>query len=152
MSIGSKLSGKSLKYKEIYRSSILDRYCHVQGSKNEITSKYFSQLWQGYAWVAIIGFINNRRSKLGDKTDSAFKFSVINNSGGEIADALILMAVAKSDKGYKALIDPEEIIKVIEEYANGGFEIIEDILREDNGYFDNPDAFVDELLDRDVDD
>lgn len=83
-----------------------------------------------------------------EETDNAFKFSVIYNNGGELADALILLALSKSKKGYKALIDADEIIKVIEEYANGGFEIIQSKLREDDSYFNNPDAFIEELLER----
>jgi len=83
----------------------------------------------------------------GGKGD-AFKFSVINNNGGELADALILLALSKSKKGYKCLTEPDEIIKVIEEYANGGFEIIQSKIREDESHFNNPDAFIEELLER----
>ena len=117
--------------------------------KKNIDRKYFSQLWEGYTWAAIIGFINNKRVPLGNggKGD-AFKFSVINNNGGELADALILLALSKSKEGYKSLTDPNEIINVIEEFANGGFEIIQSKIREDDSYFSNPDAFIEELLER----
>lgn len=149
MSLVSELSDKRLKYRTIHRKDILDRFCDVQGSQNNIDRKYFSQLWEGYTWAAIIGFNNDKRIPLGSGgSDSAFKFSVINNNGGELADALILLALAKSKKGYKCLLEPDEIINVIEEYANGGFEIIQSTLREDDGYYNNPDAFIEELLAR----
>ena len=149
MSLALELTDKRLKYLVSHRERILNRFCEVQTSKKDVTRKYFSQLWEGYAWAAIMGFINNKRSPLKNgKTDSAFKFSVINNNGGEIADALILMALAKSEKGYKALLDVDEVISIIEEYANGGFELIESMLSEDDRHFDNPDTFVEELLER----
>ena len=34
------------------------------------------------------------------------------------------------------------------EYANGGFEIIQSKIREDESHFNNPDAFIEELLER----
>jgi len=149
MSLVAELSDKRLSYKITHRKSIMDKLSRVQGSKETTTRKYFSQLWECYTWAAIIGFTNDKRVSLGNGgTDNAFKFSVIYNNGGELADALILLALSKSNKGYKALIDADEIIKVIEEYANGGFEIIQSKLREDDSYFNNPDAFIEELLER----
>ena len=149
MSLVAELSEKRLKYNINHRKKIMDRFSQVQGSKETTDRKYFSQLWESYTWASIIGFINNKRIPLSiGKTDNAFKFSVIYNNGGELADALILLALSKSDKGYKALIEPDEIIKVIEEYANGGFEIIQSKLREDDSIFNNPDAFIEELLER----
>ncbi len=148
MSLALELSEKRLRYLISHRENILNRFCEVQTSKDDITRKYFSQLWEGYAWAAIMGFINNKRSPLKGKTDNAFSFSTINNKGGEIADALVLMAISKSENGYKSLLNPDEIIKIIEEYANGGFEIVESILKDDDRYFDNPDAFIEELLER----
>lgn len=149
MSLVAELSDKRLKYKITHRKSIMDKLSGVQGSKETTNRKYFSQLWECYTWAAIIGFINDKRVALGSGgTDSAFKFSVIYNNGGELADALILLALSKSNKDYKALVDAEEIIKVVEEYANGGFEIIQSKLREDDSYFNNPDAFIEELLER----
>ncbi len=65
-----------------------------------------------------------------------------------MASALIMLALSKSEKGYNCLLDGSEIISIIEEYANGGFEIIQSKLIEDENYFDNPDSFIDELLSR----
>jgi hypothetical protein len=149
MSLVSELSDKRLKYKTIHREGILDRFCGVQGSQQVIDRKYFSQLWEGYTWAAIIGFINDKRIPLGASgKGDAFKFSVINNNGGELADALILLALSKSEIGYKCLINPDEVINVIEEYANGGFEIIQSKIRDDESYFNNPDIYINELLER----
>lgn len=149
MSLVADLSDKRLKYRILHRKSILDRFCGVQGSQRNLDRKYFSQLWEGYTWAAIIGFINNKRVPLGSGgTGDAFKFSVIYNNGGELADALILLALSKSKKGYECLINSNEIIKIIEEHANGGFEIIQSKLRNDDSHFNNPDAFIEELLKR----
>lgn len=149
MSLSLELSEKRLKYKVSHRELILDRFCEIQSSKKDITRKYFSQLWEGYTWAAIMGFLYDKRSPIkGGKTDTSFKFSVIYNNGSDIADALVLMAIAKSVHKYKALTMPEEIITIIEEYANGGFEVIESILKKNDRHFDNPDSFIEELLER----
>ena len=143
------LSNKRPKYKVKYREAILDKFCEVRGNQDDIKRKYFSQLWEGYTWATIIGFVNEKRVPLGQGgNDSSFSFSVINDNGGDLADSLIMLALSKSKKDAKSLIDPDELINIVEEYANGGFEIIQSKLIEDETYFDNPDSFIDELLQR----
>ena len=148
-SLEYKLSSKRPKYKVKYRENILDKFCGVRSNQDNLERKYFSQLWEGYAWAAIIGFTNDKRVPLTPGgNDSAFSFSVINDNGGDLADSLIMLAMTKSKKNAESLIDADEIIKIIEEYTNGGFEIIQSKLMEDETHFDNPDSFIDELLQR----
>jgi len=153
MGLVEEITGLAPKFLESNRSTILEKFARkMVQAKSHI--KYFSQLWDAYAWATIIGFINNKRLRLApvDKNDSiksdAFKYSVILNNGEDIAYALILAAISKSEKGYKILESSSEIIQIISEYANGGFQIINEKIAEDSNIFQNPNDFIKELLDR----
>jgi hypothetical protein len=154
MGIIEELTGLAPRFLESNREAILEKFSRkMEHAKSH--RKYFSQLWEAYAWATIIGLINNRPIKLEprDSSDSikndAFKFSVILNNGEDIAYALILAVIAKSDKGYKILETPNEIIQIISEYANGGFQIIKEKIAGDPNIFQNPNDYIKELLERD---
>lgn len=153
MGLIEEITGLAPKFLESNREAVLEKFSRkMEQAKSH--RKYFSQLWEAYAWASIIGFINNRPLKLDptSKTDSiksdAFKFSVILNNGEDVAYALILAAIAKSDKGFKILETPNEIIQIISEYANGGFQIIKEKIAEDPNIFQNPNDYIKELLER----
>jgi hypothetical protein len=153
MGLIEEIAGLAPKFLESNRAAILEKFSRkMEHAKTH--RKYFSQLWEAYAWASIIGFVNNKRLKLNplDKDDSvksdAFKFSVILNNGEDIAFALILAAISKSEKGFKVLETPNEIIQIISEYANGGFQIIKEKIDEDPNIFQNPNDYIKELLER----
>ncbi|MCB8999923.1 MAG: hypothetical protein H6540_07665 [Bacteroidales bacterium] len=153
MGLIEELSGLAPKFLESNRDAILEKFSRkMEQAKSH--RKYFSQLWEAYAWATIIGLINDKPLKLNpiDHNDSvkndAFKFSVIINNGEDIAYALILAAIAKSDKGLKILESPNEIIQLLSEYANGGFQIIKEKIAEDPNIFQNPNDYIKELLER----
>ena len=153
MGLIEEITGLAPKFLESNRKAILEKFSRkMEQAKSH--RKYFSQLWEAYAWASIIGFINNKPLKLVpiNKNDSiksdAFKFSVILNNGEDIAFALILAAISKSEKGYKVLETPNEIIQIISEYANGGFQIIKEKIAEDPDIFQNPNDYIKELLER----
>ncbi len=142
----SELYRKNLRYEMHYRTNIIDAYSTVRNQKER---PVFSHLWQCYAWAAILGFINNRRRPLASPVDHAFDMGVIRNNGESIFNALICCAIAKSDVDMNILKSPDIIIKTIEEYANGGFDYISEILIEkDKFYFDSFENFIMELLNR----
>lgn len=62
------------------------------------------------------------------------------------------MAIGKFKKDIQddksLLIDTDEIIKIIDEYANGGFEIISRKLDNDPDYFYEHNIFIEDLLER----
>lgn len=153
MALFEELSSLAPKYLESNREYILDKISRKSESPKS-DRRYFSQLWEAYSWIAILGFLKNKRVPLTDhapgdniKAD-AFKFGVIFNNGEDIAYALILAAVSKSKKGYEVLENPSEIIQIISEYANGGFQIITEKMAENPSIFQNPNDFIQELLDR----
>lgn len=150
-SILQDLNGKPINYDDVWATEVRDKFCRKEESISKKDRQFFSQYWQGFAWAAIIGFLNDRRSLLDPKTkNSSFKFQVITNQAPKIADALILLAIAKSGSNYEILMRPEEIATILSEYAKGGAEYIKEIREtpETENFFDNEDDFRNELLDR----
>jgi len=136
-----------------YKESIIEKFSQKQVEKGGDSRKFFNMYWQPFAWAAMLGFKNDRRSPLSGKTDSdIFKYSVINNQAPDILRALVVMAVGKLDDNeniefqLKRLKKPDEIVNIINEYANGGFEIISRKLNEDPDYFYEHNKFITDLF------
>ena len=136
------------RYEKTSKENIIDRYSKTRGSLDD--RPVFTQNWQPFAWAAIIGFINNRRRPLSTPLADPFgEFGIINNNGPLISKALICFAIAKSEIGIEILRDAKQVISIIEEYANGGFDFINEVLQEKGDtYFDSFDNFIVELLNR----
>lgn len=145
------LESTAIYYDATWEKAVRDKFCRKESDIEKKDNLFFAQYWQGYAWAAIIGFLNNRNIPLDPKTkNSSFKFGVIRRNGPSIADALVLMAIAKSEEGYEILQRPVDIALIISEYATGGAAIINEI-RETPGCenrFDFPDDFLSEIEDR----
>jgi hypothetical protein len=126
---------------------IVEKYSTNRGAKETDQSKFFTQLWMPFAWAAILGFTEDKSIPLETENlkKDTFKYYTINNNSEKIFQALILFVVAK--KGYEILQDPFEINKTIEEYANGGFEILHTQLREFPEYFNDETNFINFILD-----
>ena len=148
--IYEEIHGLSPKIESIKRKHIIDKYASNKGTSEEQTSKYFSMQWEAFAWAAIIGFLKGKRIPIkGKKPDKPFKYSTINTNGSDVFYSLVLFAVAK--EGYEILKDASRVNTVIEEYANGGFEIIYTIEREKgDDYFGDHANFLQEILDRKI--
>lgn len=129
-----------------YRERVIDRYATVRGNVSDRPA--FSQLWQCFAWAAVLGFIHDRRRPLEAPTGDAFAFSTIRDNGPLVFKALLCAALAKADAGIEVLRDPKEVIKLIEEYANGGFDVITELLDDNKHRFDAFDAMLDEVMGR----
>lgn len=131
------------------RKDILEKYAHNKGVSERETTKYFSMLWEAFAWVAIIGFYQNKRKQLSNETDSPFKYSAIYKNGTDIFHSLVLFAIAK--EGYEIVSDVKKLNRVIEEYANGGFEVIYTIEKEKGlNYFGDEANFLQEIMEREI--
>lgn len=154
MSIINEIISHSPKIKKDYKEKIIEKLSRKQAEEGG-DRKFFNQYWQPFAWAAIIGFINNRRTPVIDSYDSdVFRYSVINNQSPDILKSLVIMAIGKfkkdiqDDKNFLNEID--EIVKLIDEYANGGFEIILRKLDKDPDYFYEHNIFIEDLLEREV--
>lgn len=152
MSLINEIISFSPKIQKEYKEKIIERLSRKQAGEGG-DRKFFNQYWQPFAWATIIGFINDRREPIIDTYDSdVFKYSVINNQSPDILKSLIVMAIGKFNKliqDDKSLInDANEITKIIDEYANGGFEIISRKLDKDPDYFYEHNIFIEDLLGR----
>lgn len=142
--IFSELYNLSPRIEEFDYQEIVDRFGENRGRSELDSTKFFNMQWKPFAWAAIIGFKEDKSIPIEGKTKSIFKYSVIHNNGVKIFDALVLFAIAK--KGYEVLKTPSDVNRTIEEYANGGFEIIHSLRSENREYFDREEDFLDFLL------
>ncbi|MEX0996924.1 MAG: hypothetical protein WDZ45_07740 [Flavobacteriaceae bacterium] len=126
--------------------NIVAKFATSEGVKEQDKTKYFKQQWMPFAWAATLGFIEGVSKPLeGDLKKETFKYTTINNNGERIFQSLILFAVAK--KGHEILQDVTELNKTIEEFANGGFEIIHGKISSNPDYFNHPNDYINFLLD-----
>jgi len=118
------------------------RFSFEQKMKDEIIVKFsnkqggdfnvFSYHWQCFVWAAVIGFLYEKRLPLQSPiADKPFSLNTMrNNSGDKVAQALLCMCIAKAGD-LDILKEPDKAISLINEYANGGFYYIQNMI--DNG-------------------
>ena len=127
------------------KESIILKYSNRQGGDFNI----FSYHWQCFAWAAIIGFLNDKRKPL--KTpiaDRPFSLNTMRNGNGEkIAFALVCVCVAKSGS-LELLKNPHQVIDMINEYANGGFQYIQTMIVNGENSFNDLEKVKQEIISR----
>ena len=131
-----------------YYQTIINRY---STARSQNTLRTFAFKWQPYAWAAIMGFTNNRRRKLEGGTDSFGEFGIIKGRDGSptVYKSLLMLVIAKEENWKKYLLEPGEYLKVIDEYANGGFDLISEMLEvKGEKYFDEFENFLREIESR----
>lgn len=156
MSILNEILVYSPSIQKEYRENIVEKLSRKQAGEGG-HRKFFNQYWQPFAWAATIGFVNEKRVELNGPLDQdMFKYNNMNNQAHDILKALIIMAIGKFDfnenleEEMKLLENPNEIVKIIDEYANGGFEIIKERLENDPDYYYDHNKFLENLLERDT--
>ncbi len=123
---------KSVKFsmEQKMKDEVVLKFSNKQGGDFNV----FSYHWQCFAWAAIVGFIYcdplPLESPIADKSFSLN--TMINNDGERIAEALICMSISKSNN-LSILKQPEEVIKMINEYANAGFHRIQKDIANNGG-------------------
>lgn len=147
--IQNSINNMSVYYDAEWDNLIGSNYCRKEEKIKNIERKFFSQYWQGFAWSAIIGFIKNRKESLDSQKKSSFKYDVINNNAPLVADALLLMAISKSQDIDK-LLQPRELLTIISEYAKGGAYYVKEILETPGkeNYFDSEMDYIKEIMNR----
>ena len=141
---------RPVNYDSTLEENVLNKFCIKQSGVSVEKDAFFSQLWQGFVWATVIGFIKNKRSKLTQPVSSSFRMSVISNQNPLIFKSLILMAISKSENGIEIVEDPSKILMILSEYAKGGAEYIDEI-RSSPGkqsYFNHPADFIEEIMER----
>ena len=115
-------------FEQKVKENIILKFANKQGGDFNV----FSYHWQCFAWAAVIGFLNDQKRTLkAPLADKPFNLNTMRNNNGEkVAQALISMCIAKAGS-LDILKEPEKAIELINEYANGGFYHIQNLI--DNG-------------------
>ena len=114
-------------FEKYTKENVILKFSNKQGGDFNV----FSNHWQCFVWAAVIGFIHDKRRPLQSPlADKPFSLTTMRNGGGEKdAEALICMCIAKSGS-LDIMKNPEKAINMINEYANGGFYYILEMLDE----------------------
>ncbi|MFZ1784516.1 MAG: hypothetical protein WAU23_04890 [Ferruginibacter sp.] len=163
MELLKRIKDRSPEYDEQHYQMILD-YTIEQGAGMGRASeedrwkqgKYFSYRYEMYMYATLLGLKKDYRLPIAKGTKKT-KFNEIRNwQPSEIADYLIMGIIAKSGIDLNELENLEdnevedkitEIRAIIEEYANGGFDLIRSKQEEEPTFFQqNENCFLD-LLD-----
>lgn len=127
------------------KNKVIMKFSNKQGGAYNI----FSYYWQCFVWAATIGFLRNERKELGTGIERIFSLSTIRGNGGEKdAQALICMCIARSGT-VDIMKDPNEAIRVISEYANGGFYHIKQLMENGENTFNDLEKVKQEIFSRD---
>lgn len=115
-------------FEQKVKDDIIVKFSNKQGGDFNV----FSYHWQCFAWAAVIGFIYDEKRVLQSPlADRPFNLNTMRNNNGErIAQSLLCMSVAKT-RSLDILKEPKKAIDLINEYANGGFYYIQNLI--DNG-------------------
>ena len=146
-------------YPEQYRESIIDRFSNV-GKTDETTvykaGKNFHRVYEIYMYALALGLRLNKRLPIVEGTKTTTFIEIRSWRPDDIVDFLLAGLIARSDINLNAIEDMEEkevedeitkLKKILEEYAHGGFEIIQKVIQENPYRFDHDDKVFIELLD-----
>lgn len=126
------------------KEEVITKFSNKQGGAFNI----FSQYWQPFVWAATIGFLRNERRALAPGTERIFNMNIMIGNGGEKdARALVCMCVARAGS-LDVMKDPEEAIRVISEYANGGFYHIKKLIENGENTFNDMEKVKQEIFTR----
>ena len=114
-------------YEQKVRDNVILKFSNKQGGDYNV----FSYYWQCFAWAAVVGFINDKRRPLrAPLADRPFSLNTMCNGGGEKdAEALLCMCIAKAGS-LDIMKEPTKAIELINEYANGGFYHIMEMMKD----------------------
>jgi hypothetical protein len=141
---------KRPRYKKQYRS-VIDGISVKGDTSRKGDFNFFSSHWQCFAWAAVIGFFYGQRRKLEKPlADRYFELNTMRNNGGEkIAQALLCMCIARAGT-LDILKEPDKAISLINEYANGGFYYIQNLIDNDENSFNDLEKVKQEIFKRKV--
>lgn len=117
--------------------------------------KYFSTRYEMYMYAALLGLRKNYRLPIARGTEKQKFLEIRSWQPMEVTDYIIMGILAKSDLDFNVLEDMEEeevekeltkLRSLLEEYANGGFDLIRAKKEEEPAFFLNENCFLD-LLD-----
>lgn len=146
-------------YVKMYRESIVNRFANVGGGKETEMyerGKFFSNVYELYMYAAMLGLKKNYRLPLDDVETQKFIEIRDWKTSGELVRFIEMALIARSDLDLNELENMEEasvesklteLRKLLEEYANGGFDLIYAKIQEEPCFFENDYCFVEMLGD-----
>lgn len=163
MELIKRLKEREPEYAELYHDMIMGFTMEQGGRLGTATEsssweqgKYFTRRYEIYMYAALLGMKKECRIELPRGTEKRKFIKIDAWQPTEIADYIIMGLLAKSDIDFSALenMEAEEVEKeltnlrgLLEEYANGGFDLIRAKKEEDPAFFtENENCFLD-LLD-----
>lgn len=115
--------------------------------------KYFSTKYEIYMYATLLGLKNDYRVPLNPSSKKEKFWEIKYWQPQDLADYIVMGVIAKSDIDLIELENKEEkevekeilnLRKLMEEYANGGFDKIRAKLEQEPTFFDNNDnSFID---------
>lgn len=127
------------------KENVILKFSNKQGGDYNI----FSQYWQCFVWAATIGFLRNESRAIAPGSERIFTLNtMIGNNGEKDARALICMCIARTGS-LEIMKKPEEAIRVIAEYANGGFDHIMKLMENGENTFNDFEKVKQEIFGRD---
>ena len=151
------IKNRAPRYSEKYDALIKKFSQFGGGSKDDkfAEGRYFSNAYEIYIYAVFIGLYNENPLPVASE-DKLKKFWEIKNwKPQSIVDTLISGIIGQSNidlydltKGDESLIKSsiDEIIDLMEKYANGGFEFLQSKYDEDSGAFDDNENVFLELI------
>jgi hypothetical protein len=153
---------RSPEYDSVYYEPIVFRFAVVGGDKGQEEEKqkkgkFFSNVYELYMYAAVLGISTNSPVPFmqGAKRQSFIKMDEWKQHP-ELVKFLTMALLTKSKIDLNALenMDEKEIEeeltqlkKLLEEYANGGFELLHRKLKENSTYFQDDNCFINLLSD-----
>lgn len=155
-----RIKDRSPEYDKKYYDMILEFTIEQGGTMGTTTEeerwkqgKYFSTRYEMYMYAALLGLKKDYRLPIAKGTEKQKFFEMRSWQPLEITDYIIMGVLAKSDLDFNELEEMEEseveskitqLRSLLEEYANGGFDLIRAKKEEDPRYFvDNENCFLD---------
>ena len=149
-----------------YEDSVIKVVSQFGKKANKTTDadgKFFGNAYEPYIIAFFIGLYANKKLPLADETKDlgwplqywgTFEARGLRKAYPELRSYIFVALVAKTDVDWIALDKGEikvntvvsKLIETMEEYANYGFSVMEEKLKEDPGYFYSHRAFLDMFL------
>jgi hypothetical protein len=157
-----KIKDRAPEYDSVHEN-LIDRFTVGQGGRAGTATessaweqgKYFFTKYEIYMYAALLGLKSDYRLPLNSGNPKEKFIEIKYWQPNDLAEYVIMSVIAKSDLDLNELENMEEkeiekeilsLRKLLEEYANGGFDKIRAKIEEDSGFFENNEnCFIDLL-------
>jgi hypothetical protein len=162
MELLKKIKDRTPEY-ESSNEDLITKFTVVQGGRagtaSESTSweqgKYFSTKYEIYMYATLLGLKKDYRLPISPSSDKSKFIEIKSWQPSDLADYIIMGVLAKSEIDFNELENRDDkevekeilsLKKLLEEYANGGFDRIRAKMEQEPTFFENNDnCFIDLL-------